>query len=673
MWSTKSLALASAVSVALTGCIELPGEDDDDGPSSSLAGKAADGYLASANVCLDLNANKVCDRGEPSATTGPDGDFTINAEASQIESAALLVEIIAGTTIDKDTPNTPIDKAYSLSAPPGYKFISPITTLVQAEVEKSGGSVEAAVSNLKSRLGTEIDFEDDYVAGQDDEENSAENKAAYEQLHKVARVVATIMKKNLDAVSVNQDSDNFEEVMKLVVAKVDVALETIKSAVENDTSGTFNPDTIAANEDIDNSTKVDPDTLEDELALKDDLDAATDANMGAALESGLWWVEYHFDEFESNPEIGYGKTMFDGTNTSNMFYYWSGSAFVLDNGTTNNVESECSVDCEPDNTELVLLDTGWEVANFDEGGDGEDDGPNFTGTDGNAVLMDQGPIQVRLAGEEFDLTGNKIRGTLSGTADWEWAGLVNTTATFGTDSKGYKLRMSVADDVFIMPDFTSGCDEEDGVVNSDLTAIAGNCNLMRFINAPGGTVEGDDPTDIQASSFSPISSTRASGNNPMDYKGIILGFEEDSDTGFIAEFGTDNKIFYYKVTVTNDEVQAFEKVLEAPYEQKTVHGKTLIVFDVPFKLGIPFFDDHEDECSDCSADGTAGNEEHRDDGPKPTALFLTAHEGYWRYGFAIEEGTIIPDDAPFVYNENAMDSIIDAFDDSLIPSASGVQ
>lgn len=669
----KPILYSSLLTLPLYGCIDLPGsDDDDDKPSSSLSGKAADGYLGSANVCLDLNDNKVCDRGEPSATTGPDGDFTINATSSQIESGTLLVEIIAGVTIDKDEPDTPIDKAYSLSAPPGYKFISPITTLVQAEVEKSGGSIEDAESALKARLGTEIDFEDDYVAGQEDTENSDDHKAAYEQLHKVARVIATIMKNNLNNVNVDQDSDNFKDVIKLVVSKVDTALETIKNAVESDDSESFNPDNIASNEDINNSTKVDPETLEDELALQEDLDAAEDANMATALATGLWWVEYDLEENETQPEIGYGKTVFNGTTTTNSFFLWdyNSETFVQEtNSQLNNIE-ECTTDCEDDYVELLLTANGWIEANFDddEGGDG----PNFTGTDGNSVLMEQGPISVRLNGEEFDLTGNNIRGTLSGTGDWEWAGLVSNTADFGTDSKGYKLRMSVADDVFIMPDFNNHCNT--GENDEDQSAIEGNCNLMRFINAPGGTVDDNDPTTIQPASFSPIVSTRSTSNNPLDYKGIILGFDEDDDAGFIAEFGSDGLIYYYKVVVTSGEVQSFTKVLESSYEQKTVHGKSLIVFDVPFKLGIPFFEDR-DECNDCSNEGdTSGQEhddEHRDEGPKPTALFLTAHEGYWRYGFAIEEGTPIPDDAPFVYNEAAMDSITDAFNDELIPTSSG--
>ena len=39
-------------------------------PTPTITGKAIDGYLAGATVCLDLNNNGVCDAGEPSAITG---------------------------------------------------------------------------------------------------------------------------------------------------------------------------------------------------------------------------------------------------------------------------------------------------------------------------------------------------------------------------------------------------------------------------------------------------------------------------------------------------------------------------------------------------------------------------------------------------------------------------
>ncbi len=649
----KPLLYGCIFSIGLAGCFH--DSDDKKTETQALTGKAADGYLANATVCLDLNGNKVCDAGEPSATTGPNGDFTINASASDVNSATIIVEIIPNVTEDKDNPGVKLTKAYSLTAPPGYTFVSPITTLVQAEVEKSGGSISNAENILKARLGTEVDFDSDYVAGQTDPEVGTSFKAEYEKLHKVAKVVATIISNNLDNVSSATSDTNFKDVLKLVVSKIDVALEEINGAVASDTSTTFDPDTfLTNNEDINNSTGVSTETLEDELALQEDLESAVETNLGTLLASGLFWLEYEYDEIDGIIP-GYGKTTFDGTTTTNTFFAWDGSAFTQDISGGDGGGGEC-LDC-PASSELVLLSTGWEVANFDSGGG---DGPTFDSVQADgSVLMEEGPITVRLTGEEFSLEGNKIKGTLSGTNDWEWANLIPLASTFGVGAKGYKIKMSTFNDVFIMPEFSDTCIT--GENGEDQSAITGNCNLVRFLSGSGGNLGADtDPTAIQADTFTPIVTTRGTGTNPLNYKALLIGFDETADTGYLAEFGPNNLIFYYKVVVQNDVVTSFNKVLEAPYSQQTVHGKNLIVFDVPFELGLPFFDDGSND--------TSGGTDQHDDGPKPTALFLSAHAGYWRWGGVIEAGTVIPDDAPFVYNEAAMTDITEAFDSSLIPS-----
>ncbi|WP_246851129.1 hypothetical protein [Vibrio crassostreae] len=102
--------LAVAIALGIAGC----GSDSSDSSttdtggstatSASLTAKAADGYLVGANACLDLNSNKVCDKDEPSAVTGDDGSFTIdNLTQEQLEQGTLLIEVVAGQTIDPIT------------------------------------------------------------------------------------------------------------------------------------------------------------------------------------------------------------------------------------------------------------------------------------------------------------------------------------------------------------------------------------------------------------------------------------------------------------------------------------------------------------------------------------------------------------------------------------------
>ena len=64
---TTTTALLAAI-LAATGCSSNSDSRDDDSGSSTtgteFSGKVADGYLAGARVCLDLNNNNACDDGE---------------------------------------------------------------------------------------------------------------------------------------------------------------------------------------------------------------------------------------------------------------------------------------------------------------------------------------------------------------------------------------------------------------------------------------------------------------------------------------------------------------------------------------------------------------------------------------------------------------------------------
>jgi len=103
--------------------------------TSSYSGVAIDGNLYLATAFLDLNGNGTYDSGEPTATTDSSGAFTLTATAAQISSYSVVVLAIAGTTIDQDTPNTPITSSMTMMAPAGSpSVISPLTTQVYAKI-----------------------------------------------------------------------------------------------------------------------------------------------------------------------------------------------------------------------------------------------------------------------------------------------------------------------------------------------------------------------------------------------------------------------------------------------------------------------------------------------------------------------------------------------------------
>lgn len=111
-----------------------PTDNTDNQPKvQTLDVRAIDGYLQGAKVWLDVNSNSLLDDGEPNALTKAGGIATLDVTALGTKSAdyPLMVEVIAGQTIDESAPETEIKQGYVMTAPAGYTIITPLTTLVQ--------------------------------------------------------------------------------------------------------------------------------------------------------------------------------------------------------------------------------------------------------------------------------------------------------------------------------------------------------------------------------------------------------------------------------------------------------------------------------------------------------------------------------------------------------------
>ncbi|MFT6984341.1 MAG: hypothetical protein ACJAT7_000127 [Psychromonas sp.] len=246
--------LSLLVASALTGCgdsygpLETPIAEPQPQPIS-LSGKVADGYLSGANICLDINVNKICDAGEPSATSSAGGAFNIeNLTQSAIDSFPLLAEIIKGQTIDEDNPNVALTKSYTLSAPAGFTFVSPLTTMIQNEIEKGTEALQAAVI-VQEQLGTTFDLNIDYIEAKHDDTSSDENQADFEKLHQVAQVAARVIADNREkfADNIANEDISIKELNTLIMDGVFAALDEISVQVEmiNADIGSFDPDAIA--------------------------------------------------------------------------------------------------------------------------------------------------------------------------------------------------------------------------------------------------------------------------------------------------------------------------------------------------------------------------------------------------------------------------------------------
>lgn len=143
----SSLALAMASALLLAGCGGDDSHQSDPTGAETVVGyrvKAIDGYLQDAKVWLDITPDWVHDPAhEPSAMTISGGvavlDVTGIADYGQYP---LMVEAVAGKTVDSDTPEQPIERSFILSAPARQSDITPLTTLVRLTL------VQAAASNL---------------------------------------------------------------------------------------------------------------------------------------------------------------------------------------------------------------------------------------------------------------------------------------------------------------------------------------------------------------------------------------------------------------------------------------------------------------------------------------------------------------------------------------------
>ena len=88
----KNIAISLCCVALLTACGESSNDIQPNLPTVNsktltFSGKAIDGYIRGATLCLDINSNDSCDSNEPSVITDSEGSYTIEMAMS-----ALMVE-----------------------------------------------------------------------------------------------------------------------------------------------------------------------------------------------------------------------------------------------------------------------------------------------------------------------------------------------------------------------------------------------------------------------------------------------------------------------------------------------------------------------------------------------------------------------------------------------------
>ncbi|MEY8205939.1 MAG: hypothetical protein RPR40_12830, partial [Bermanella sp.] len=454
----------------------------------------------------------MCDDSDPSTLSTAGGAFEItDATQAQRDQFALVVEVVVGSTIDEDDEGVALTKPLTLTAPAGFEFISPLTTMVQNEVE-GGATAADAEAAVQQKLGTTLDLNSDYVAGK----ASGDDADEYAQLHQVAQVTARVISDNMDTLAdaAAANDISLDNLISAIVDEVFDALAEITTQVEEiaDAGTAFDPDAVAGNTDI----GLDEDNIDDVVEQNEAEDAATTVDMSQLLLSpGLTWFWAEIESGLLTAEYGAIYNDVQGNFQDNVLY-WNGATFESATGTGTEAG-------------YILTSTGWEpVSDLDT--------PDSLvgGVDGSITITKAGGAFVeRLIATEVDLTGLNTRAVMNDVEDGDgiWGEYLVAGAVFPVGSKGYALADNGSDDVYTFQDYDS-CQ----------ATVGGLCSYVYVQNGP---------TDGQAQSFTEIETATAYTFSNVDLddlngiKGVEVAYS--STHKLWAEVVTGGVVNYYKV------------------------------------------------------------------------------------------------------------------------------
>ncbi|USD40024.1 hypothetical protein J4N42_08015 [Vibrio sp. SCSIO 43135] len=540
---TKRSLLAITVAATLAAC----GSDDtsstdttnEGAATTSLTAKAADGYLVGANACLDLNGDKVCNDDEPSSVTGDGGEFTISGiTQEQLEQGVILIEIVENQTIDLDNPDVTLAKSYTLTAPPGSDFISPITTLLQNEIE-NGSSVEEATAKIKTQLGTSLDITEDYVEAKSSDDYSAEEQAAFENLHRISQVTAGIMADNTDALEAAASGAGIsvEQLTSLILEEVTQVISNIVQQVEQYADqDEFDSSSIATS--IGSSLiDLDQDNLEEKIEENEATKNSSAANLGALVASeGINWF---WSEQEGNTprilEFGQLKLNSDDSisDTEYEFDYKTAKFVVLE----SNGENEG----------VILSSNGWVD---------EDDAVESIeiNDEGSILLVMATPELSEIAeAEQVDISGLSVSTVLSKTGgDGIWGEVVSEDLNFPADTTAYKVEFEATVDGYYAFNKGDWCDNRE--------ALNGACNSVLIDGSYAQTLADTLATD---------SADRTGSTN---YESLIsvIGWNGGNVMAQLLENGS---VYYYHHIWVDGSLEKLEE--EGNWRDIEVNGETL--------------------------------------------------------------------------------------------------
>ena len=518
-----------------------PGDVDSSGSdqtsAASISGRVADGYIRGALVCIDINENQACDTDEPSATTGAGGRYELSIPAAGVGKP--IIAAIPADAIDEDTGKL-VGQELVFTAPGDRPtFISPITTLVQEELQNNPGlDLDSAEVVVKSALGLNVDGEvslfEDYIAkGVDSQDNR--NADEFRYLHSTARVVASLLgdiQANVEAsatekgLDVKGDLATQRAIREIVRTEVRALLPEIAkevAALESAESATTEP--TASDADSTGPSAINADGIAERLFPKDRLTDIEDriestierpelqhASMQLLLSEGMYSMDVDCRPLDrTEAPVSYAIPVDE--NGEPVFLPEEGKAEgdVVDHEQTAYPHQEFSFECETEYMHVMLDESGESIETeqfFYDAGlalwvkhvDDEnrknhnfvlvsghwipmtDTGPagpvKFTDDGGAAITTRSGSMNIR--GVTLDVSATPVQYHL-----WERVGLFGQTESveesllFAEDAKINILTVEQRSPEHVLFNHTAEHSHDE---DSRCDLYAGNCNVIHILS-----------------------------------------------------------------------------------------------------------------------------------------------------------------------------------------------
>ncbi|MGC3836177.1 hypothetical protein ACPSKX_19100 [Moritella viscosa] len=568
-----AIALGLSSSITLVGCGGGGGDDKNTGkvttpavtvpvttaPTSVFYNvKVIDGYLKNAQVWLDINGDKKLDDDEPSIFSGSGGvaqlDVTNIINPEQYSSFA---KIIFGQTVDEDTG--PVANDYVMSAPPGEKEITPLSTLVSIGIAHSTDGTETAeeyaviqqavMTKIANALGIqEEDVFGDYIAnGSGGSSYAAENIVISKILPNDTDEFITIIADNSDDTAFNK--------------QVSVVSDMIKDVVEITAEEDFDTQVSIFDDDDDLDTDSDGDGLPDGLdALPNDVNEWLDSDgdligNNADPDDDNDGVIDELDIDPLDPALGISET-----KQVIQFLQGSSAFYTLSEELNNNV-SELYIDGFTVNGDLAVTESYERIRT--------DNSLALLSTEmsSNLLLTLSGWTNVG-GGYTLDLADGMLTAYPTDYSDisYQITSVMSELSGLNIAENSINWGMFI-DDSTVYPEgaisalFSLKANQDTySLSGEDLWVLRGNY----------GVGDGSDATTLNE-----LITASSAGDNPDS--GLVHGVSLGQHVG--VELVADNTVNFY--TFDFSETETAQKIASTTWSLTSLNGEEIISFTVP--------------------------------------------------------------------------------------------